>query len=220
MKESILYGAIVVALIPLLYYNASDARMEEIVLDTTIYDPRFNWYNTNGSLPIIDNKSVVFASSDRTNVYQDAVSILTLHVNRYIELSAKVEYNIEDYSDTDKDEFAIFTTSDINNYDQDEFGFTTSERNGILYAYIQSQKIDGFFIWQPLFKVENGRVYQLSAIYSNGMVRFYVDNNLVWERSFVDLSNKDMHLVLTSHKLSNADLSNNHMRIYKAYIKG
>ena len=52
------------------------------------------------------------------------------------------------------------------------------------------------------------------------MVDFFVDGKLLWSTSYPDVSGKDFHVVLTSHKVSaeNFDLSPNQIEINKALL--
>jgi hypothetical protein len=206
-------------LIGLLSIFLNDTPSDNIVLDTSLYDPKFNWYNTNGELALIEDNRVIFNGSNRTNVYQDAVSIITLKAND-LELYANVSFEINSYSNNPKDEFAIFATSNIVTYDENEFGFVLPENDKILYAYIQSPDLQKFFIWKPILYVDKDN-YILKAVYDEDSrdVRFYVDDVLVWHTNFVEL-NANIHLAIVSHKLSDEeiDISDNRMIIYEAYL--
>ncbi len=203
-----------VVLSPIFLYN----DMDSIALDTSRYDPKFNWYNTNGTLPIISNDGVIFHGSNLTNMYQDAISIISIKPAKYIELNARVSFIIDNYSDNPKDEFAIFTTTDIKEYNENEFGFVLPEDSNILYAYLQSPDIREFFIWRPVMYIDDD-IHSLKAIYDNGNVRFYIDDMIVWEHKFIILKDR-LHLAIVSHKLSNdnIDISNNKMIIYNANL--
>ncbi len=209
-----------VMLIGLLSIFLNDTPSDNIVLDTSLYDPKFNWYNTNGELALIEDNRVIFNGSNRTNVYQDAVSIITLKAND-LELYANVSFEINSYSNNPKDEFAIFATSNIVTYDENEFGFVLPENDKILYAYIQSPDLLKFFIWKPILYVDEDN-YILKAVYDEDSrdIRFYVNDILVWHTNFVDLSDANIHLAIVSHKLSDEeiDISNNRMIIYQAYL--
>lgn len=211
----------IVLLFPILVsYNIDQSNEESIILDTKRYDPKFKWYNTNGSLPIIKDNSVIFSGSNKTNMYQDAISITSIRPGD-IELFANVSFFINSYSNNPKDEFALFATSDIVTYDKHEFGFVLPEDNNILYAYIQSPNINGFFIWKPILYVEE-KSYLLKAFYDkySNDIFFYVNNILVWHINFIEL-NDNMHIAIVSHKISNqsVDISNNKMIIHKLYLR-
>ena len=215
MNNIILMSLTILTITPILLYTNNNANT--IILDTSKYDPNFNWYNTNGTLPIIRNNTVIFHGSNLTNMYQDAISIISIKPSKYIELNAKVSFIINDYSNNAKDEFAIFATSDIKEYNKHEFGFVLPENNDILYAYVQSPEINGFFIWKPIMYIDDN-LHELKAIYDNSKVRFYIDNMLVWEYKFIILKDR-LHLAIVSHKLSNnIDISNNKMIIYNASL--
>ncbi len=215
MNNIILMSLTILTITPILLYANNNANT--IILDTSKYDPNFNWYNTNGTLPIIRNNTVIFHGSNLTNMYQDAISIISIKPSKYIELNTKVSFIINDYSNNAKDEFAIFATSDIKEYNKHEFGFVLPENNNILYAYIQSPEINGFFIWKPIMYIDDN-IHELKAIYDNSKVRFYIDNMLVWEYKFIILKDR-LHLAIVSHKLSNnIDISNNKMIIYNASL--
>ncbi|GIU72056.1 MAG: hypothetical protein KatS3mg003_1535 [Candidatus Nitrosocaldaceae archaeon] len=207
-------------LLPILSYYNTNASNNGIILDTTRYDPKFNWYNTNGSLPIIKDNTVVFTGSNRTDMYQDAISIVSIRGNTF-ELYANVSFIINEYSNNPKDEFAIFATSNTVTYDKHEFGFVLPENDNILYAYIQSPEIDGFFIWKPILYVSNNEEYILKAVYNKGTsdILFYVNDILVWHTNFIRLDD-NMHLAIVSHKISNEsiDISNNKIIIKEAYL--
>jgi hypothetical protein len=208
------------ALFPILSYYNTDASNNSIILDTSRYDPRFNWYNTNGSLPIIKDNTVTFTGSNITDMYQDAISMINIRGNT-LELYANVSFIIDEYSNNPKDEFAIFATSNIVTYDKHEFGFVLPETDNILYAYIQSPEIDGFFIWKPILYVSNNEEYILKAVYNKDTndILFYVNDILVWHTNFIRLDD-NMHLAIVSHKISNEsiDISNNKMIIKEVYL--
>lgn len=220
MYKIMLLSIMLVGLFIPLFSNESASYNESIVLDTSLHDPKFNWYNTNGSLAKIDNNSVIFQGSNRTNVYQDAISIITIKANN-LELYANASFKINTYSDNPKDEFAIFTTSNTVTYNKDEFGFVLPENDRVLYAYIQSPDLPGFFVWKPILYVDDIN-YALKAVYykESKNVRFYVNDMLVWDTKFVDLNNANMHLAIVSHKLSDEkiDISKNTMSIHQAYL--
>lgn len=207
-------------LFPILSYYNINAYNNSIILDTTRYDPKFNWYNTNGSLPIIKDNTVTFTGSNRTDMYQDAISIVSIRGNTF-ELHANVSFIIDEYSNNPKDEFAIFATSNTVTYDKHEFGFVLPENDNVLYAYIQSPEIDGFFIWKSILYVSNNEEYILKAVYNKGTndILFYVNDILVWHTNFIRLDD-NMHLAIVSHKISNEsiDISNNKMVIKEAYL--
>ena len=64
--------------------------------------------------------------------------------------------------------------------------------------------------------------HSFKAVYSNNVssqkVAFYVDGKLLWNQMCPDISGKDFHMVLTSHKVSakNIDISQNRMEVKNA----
>ncbi len=199
----------------------------EIILET--YNPQiFNFYNTNGTPPFRNNSAIFFYGSNRTNVYSDAVSYTTLNAEKTLTLQAQVTVNMENFSNGAEDQFAIFATDDIIKYKSDEFGFVLPETENLWYAYIQSPSVPGFFIWEPVLTVEPSKLkaHSLEAVYIKHdygqFVEFFVDGKLAWRTLFPDVSGREFHLVLTSHKVSpeHVDLSGNYMAVENARFRG
>lgn len=181
----------------------------------------FNRYNTNGTPSVLTADSATFYGSNRTNMYSDMVSYSTLEANKSLVLEAKITANVTSFS-IGEDQFAVFATDDIVKYKSDEFGFVLPEMGNIWYAYIQSPQINGFFVWVPLVSANPTEPHNFKVVYSNDgssrSVDFYVDGKLFWSTMYPDISGKDFHMVLTSHKVSgeNVDLSQNQMDVRNA----
>ena len=181
----------------------------------------FNCYTTNGTLPQVNGNSTIFSGSDKTNMYSDIVSYNTLEANKSLVLEAQITASVKEFS-MGEDQFAVFAGDDVVNYKSDEFGFVLPETGNIWYAYIQSPQINGFFIWKPLIFAEANEPHNFKAVYSNDgssrYVVFYVDGKILWTTIYPDISGKDFHMVLTSHKVSgeNIDLSQNQMEVKNA----
>jgi hypothetical protein len=209
----------------LVYYNFFYSKQEIKLNLNYVYDPNFNWYNTNGSLPVVEGGSAIFYGSDKTNVYQDAVSLKGIVAKDTLVLNAVVTFNIESYSTNASDHFAIFLTNDKVNYNKEEFGFFLPEDSNILYAYVQSPSIHGLFVPTPITKVNNGETYNLKAVYSiedsEPFVNFYLNNKQVWKYPFTKISNNLFYIVITSHKLSDPSIntSKNYMKIDNIYAR-
>jgi|GEM_PF-6514417 len=209
----------------LVYYNFFYSKQEIKLNLNYVYDPNFNWYNTNGSLPVVEGGSAIFYGSDKTNVYQDAVSLKGIVAKDTLVLNAVVTFNIESYSTNASDHFAIFLTNDKVNYNKEEFGFVLPQNSNMLYAYVQSPSINKFFVWNPITEVNNGEMYNLKAVYSiedyQPFVNFYLNNKQVWKYPFTKVSNNLFYIVMTSHKLSDSSIntSRNYMKINDIYAR-
>ena len=195
----------------------------QIVLDAAKHDA-FNCYNTNGTAPFINGNSALFFGANTTNTYSDIVSQTTVKADKSLVLEAQITTNVTRFSDSGEDQFAVFATDDITNYKSDEFGFAMPETGNIWYAYIQSPKILGFFVWQPLNIPDPLEPHSFKAVYSSHglwhMVNFFVDGKLLWSTAYPDVSGKEFHMVLTSHKVSaeNIDLSQNQIEVKNAIL--
>ena len=199
------------------------SKVNEIFLEANKPDA-FNWYNTNGTLPYMNGSSALFCGSNRTNVYSDMVSFTTIKAEKSLVLEAEISVNINNFSNSAEDQFAVFATDDTKKYKSNEFGFVLPETANVWYAYVQSPQIAGFFIWKPLLTIELNRIeqYSFKAVYSNDglnrFVDFYVDGKILWRTAYPNISSHDFHMVLTSHKVSaeNIDISQNKMEIENA----
>jgi hypothetical protein len=186
----------------------------------------FHRYNTNGTVSDIDGNSATFFGSNTTDMYSDMVSYRSISADQTLILHVDLKVNINSYSDTAEDQFAVFATDDITRYKSDEFGFLVPENGGTLYAYVQSPQIDGFFIWKPLVETRHMEPHSYTAVYNKGNVTqsvdFFVDGQLVWRTVYPDISGRSFHMVLTSHKVSaeTIDLSNNVMVAENASLVG
>ena len=195
----------------------------QIVLDAAKHDA-FNCYNTNGTAPSINGNSALFYGANTTNTYSDIVSQTTVKADKSLVLEAQITANVTSFSDNGEDQFAVFATDDITNYKSDEFGFAMPETGNTWYAYIQAPKILGFFVWQPLYIPDPLEPHNFKAVYSSRglwhMVNFFVDGKLLWSTSYPDVSGKEFHMVLTSHKVSaeNFDLRQNQIEVKNALL--
>jgi hypothetical protein len=195
----------------------------QIVLDAA-EQQAFNCYNTNGTAPYINGNSALFYGANTTNTYSDIVSQTTVKTDKTLMLEAQITANVTCFSDNGEDQFAVFATDDITNYKSDEFGFAMPETGNVWYAYIQSPKILGFFAWQPLNIPDPLEPHNFQAVYSSRglwhMVDFFVDGKLLWSTSYPDVSGKEFHMVLTSHKVSadRFDLSLNQIEVKNALL--
>lgn len=186
------------------------------------YDINFNWYNTNGSLPKLLGDYILFSGSNLTNMYMDGVS-RAIYVNDEFELKVNVSFIINQNSDDWEDQFAIFLTDNIETYRGNEVGIVVvfSTPQPLLHFYIQKDK--PFFTFKTYWKynldfgVEKNFLIEMK--YYNGQVNFFMNNKFV-DKKDIDLSNRNLHLVLTSHKIkSNIDTSNNFMKVYYLSFK-
>jgi hypothetical protein len=195
----------------------------QIVLDAAKHYA-FKCYNTNGTAPFINGNSALFYGANTTNTYSDIVSQTTVKADKSLVLEAEITMNATSFSDSGEDQFAFFATDDITLYKSDEFGFVMPETGNIWYAYIQSPKILGFFIWHPLNIPDPLAPHNFKAVYSSRglwhMVDFFVDGKLLWSTSYPDVMGKEFHMVLTSHKVSpeNIDLSRNQIEVKNAFL--
>jgi hypothetical protein len=195
----------------------------QIVLDAAKQEA-FNCYNTNGTAPFINGNSALFYGANTTNTYSDIVSQTTVQADKSLVLEAQITTNVTSFSDSGADQFAVFATDDITLYKSDEFGFALPETGNVWYAYIQSPKILGFFVWQPLNIPDSLEPHNFKAVYSSHglwhIVDFFVDGKLLWSTTYPDVMRKEFHMVLTSHKVSaeNFDLSPNQIEVTNALL--
>jgi hypothetical protein len=181
----------------------------------------FSRYNTNGTPSYLNSTSAIFYGSNRTNMYSDMISHNNVKADKSIVLEAQITANVTNFS-IGEDPFAVFATDDIINFSSDEFGFVLPEMGNTWYADIQSPQINGSFVWKPLIPANPTEQHSFKAVYSNNVssqkVDFYVDGKLLWNQMCPDISGKDFHMVLTSHKVSaeNIDISQNRMEVKNA----
>jgi len=202
-----------------------DNQLRDLCLDTTTaYDRNFKWYNTAGPLPSFNGDHYVFTGSSASNVYQDALSLKAIEAGKTFALSARISLYIENPSQSDRDEFAIFVTDDTRVFTGDEFGFVIRQKSSTINGYIQSPRIPEFF---KEFRLENipigvEKTYTLKAIYSEvnnrGVIRFFINDINVFTQDFPIISGEEFYLVISSKKLSpeSVDTSGNYMKIFSA----
>lgn len=109
----------------------------------------FDWYNTNGTVPILNGNSAVFFGSDSTNSFSDVVSRPNIGVNYSLVLQASAAARLNSFSKTGYDQLAIFAADSITNYKGDEFGFVLPETGNTWYAYVQSPNMNSWYVWTP-----------------------------------------------------------------------
>jgi hypothetical protein len=195
-----------------------------IVLANNVWG--FHRYNTNGTVSNVVGDSATFFGGNTTDMYSDMVSYRSINANKTLILHADLSVDINNFSNTAEDQFAVFATDDITKYKSDEFGFLVPENSATLYAYVQSPQIPDFFIWKPLVETNHMEPHSYQAVYNNEnatqYVDFFVDGQLVWSTNYPDISGNNFHMVLTSHKVSSEviDLSRNMMVAENASLAG
>jgi hypothetical protein len=204
-----------------------DSQLKDLCLGmTTAYDQNFKWYTTAGPLPSFNGDHYVFTGSSASNVYQDALSLKAVEAGKTFALSARISVYIENPSQSDRDEFAIFITDDTRVFTGDEFGFVIRQKSSTINGYIQSPRIPEFF---KEFKLENipigvEKAYTIKAVYSEvnnkGIVRFFINDINVFTQDFPIISGEEFYLVISSKKLSpeTVDTSGNYMKVFSTCI--
>ncbi len=230
MSDKYLAALVLLSTVLLSYFFLPLAVGEEtrdLCIDmSTVYDQRFNWYNTNGSLPAYMGDHYLFNGGSTSNMYQDALSLASIKVGKAFALSARLSIHIGSESTSPRDEFAIFVTDDTKVFTGDEFGFVVRQDTASLYGYLQSPRFYEFFKEFKLADLTIGReeTFNLKAVYSEldgrALIRFFVNDINVLVHDFPIVTGENLYLVISSKKLSppSIDTSRNYMKVYSTCI--
>ncbi|MEM5811196.1 MAG: hypothetical protein QXG91_00395 [Candidatus Aenigmatarchaeota archaeon] len=218
-KEKIIGLIAIIALyfIILFFYLKDVEKIELNANEISSLVKRFKIYNTNGSLPYVKNGRIIMECTNTSNSYQGIISLTSVKARDELILEAIFHADIKKVSNNPKNEFAIFVSDDIENWDKDEFGIVIRfVNNTALKYYIQSPLLSKFFIETEIGKIE--KMNNIVLKYSNNRIKVLLNNKLVGETDFVDIKGKRFYLVVSLKNLDGSDLSENFFEIEKVGV--